>query len=101
MGTGGQKRSTNLCILLNDPVIRSAVVAAAAERYGYQQDQVTLRFYAGRFAPPVQGSHEPVIRAWAGQQSVGARPIEVYGLSSSKPCGGQRRQRVIETMRCS
>lgn len=81
MGTGGQKRARNLYMLLNDPVIRSAVVAAAADRYGYREDQVTLRLYAGRFAAPVKGTHEPVIRAWAAKQCVGAGPIGVYGLS--------------------
>lgn len=80
-GTGGDKRSRNLYMLLNDPGIRSAVVTAAADRYGYREDQVTLRLYAGRFAAPVKGTHEPVIRAWAAEQKVGAGPIEVYGLT--------------------
>jgi hypothetical protein len=33
--------------LLNDPELRTAVVAAAAERFGYQAGQVRLRLYAG------------------------------------------------------
>jgi hypothetical protein len=80
MGTGGSEKSRNLYMLLNDPVIRSAVIAAAAERYGYREDQISLRLYVGRFAAPAKGTHEPVIRAWAATQHVGAGPIEVFGL---------------------
>lgn len=49
-------------MILNDPVVRAGVVAAAAERYGYDTHQVTLRLYVGRFAAPVSGSHEAAIR---------------------------------------
>jgi hypothetical protein len=80
MGTGGSAKSRSLYMLLNDPVIRSAVVTAAAERYGYREDQISLRLYVGRFAAPVKGTHEPVIRAWAATQHVGAGLIEVFGL---------------------
>lgn len=80
MGAGGDKRSRNLYILLNDPAIRSAVVTAAAQRYGYSEVQVTLRLYVGRFAAPVKGTHEAAIREWAASQNVGSGPIEVYGL---------------------
>jgi len=41
--------------LLNDPELRTAVVAAAAERFGYQAGQVRLRLYAGKFAAQAQG----------------------------------------------
>jgi len=81
MGTGGDQKSRDLYMLLNDPVIRSGVVAAAAERYGYTPNQVALRLYVGRFAAPVKGTHEPAIRQWAATQTVGGGPIEVYGLS--------------------
>lgn len=81
MGTGGNQTARNLYLLLNDPVIRAGVVAAAAERYGYSDVQVTLRLYVGRFAAPVKGTHEPIIREWARTQIVGGGPIEVFGLS--------------------
>ncbi len=81
MGTGGVKKSRDLYMLLNDLVIRSGVVTAAAERYGYSTDQVVLRLYVGRFAAPVKRTHEPRIREWAATQVVGGGPIEVYGLS--------------------
>jgi hypothetical protein len=80
-GTGGDQKSRALYMLLNDPLIRSAVVTVAAERYGYTTDQVTLRLYVGRFAAPVTGTHEIAIRQWAATQIVGGGPIEVYGLS--------------------
>ncbi len=79
-GTGGDQRARNLYLLLNDPTIRDGVVAAASERYGYRQDQVTLRLYVGRFAAPTKGTHERAIREWASTQHVGSGPIEVYGL---------------------
>jgi hypothetical protein len=81
MGTGGDRKSSSLYMLLNDPVVRSGVVEAAAERYGYRESQVRLRLYVGRFAAPVKGTHEPAIREWAATQVVGGGPIEVYGLS--------------------
>lgn len=80
MGTGGPPRSRRLYLLLNDSEIRSAVVAAAAERYGYSKERVTLRLYVGRFAAPSKGTHEAAIREWAKTQHVGCGPIEVYGL---------------------
>ncbi len=80
MGTGGDRKFRSLYLLLNDPVIRTGVVTAAAERYGYRQDQVWVRLYVGRFAAPVKNTHEPAIRAWAATQVVGGGPIEVYGL---------------------
>jgi hypothetical protein len=39
-----------LYALLNDLVIRSAVVAGAAKRFGFTLDQVEVRFYVGKFA---------------------------------------------------
>ncbi len=79
MGTGGDRKARNLYVLLNDPVIRSGVVSAAAERYGYEEHQVRLRLYVGRFAAPKTGTHEPAIRAWAASQTVGG------GQTTSRP----------------
>lgn len=81
MGTGGDRKSRNLYLLLNDPVIRSGVVSSATDRYGYAEEQVRVRLYVGRFAAPVKRTHEPAIREWAATQIVGGGPIEVYGLS--------------------
>lgn len=80
MGTTTNERAKRLYLLLNDPVIRSSVVAAAAERYGYTEDQVTVRLSVGRFAAPVRGTHERLIRDWCASQRVEGGPIEVYGL---------------------
>jgi hypothetical protein len=80
-GQTSNRQAANGYILLNDPVIRSGVVDAAAKRYGYSLDQVFLRLYVGRFAAPTKGSHQQVIRDWAATQIVGGGPIEVYGLS--------------------
>ena len=73
-------KARNLYVLLNDVVIRSGVIAAAGERYGYAREQIFLRLYVGRFAAPVRHTHEPAIRAWAARQIVGGGPIGVYGL---------------------
>ncbi len=81
MGTGGDQKARDLYLLLNDPVIRSSVVSAAAVRYGYKEDQVRVRLYVGRFAAPVKHTHEPAIRAWAAKETAGGGPIEVYGLT--------------------
>jgi hypothetical protein len=81
MGTGGDQKSRDLYLLLNDPKIRSGVIQAATERYGYTESQVTLRLYVGRFAAPIKRTHEPAIREWAASQIAGAGPIEVYGLA--------------------
>lgn len=81
MGTGGDQKAQNLYMLLNDPLIRSSVVEAAADRYGYRTSEVRLRLYVGKFAAPVKKTHEPLIRDWAAGQVVGGGPIEVYGLA--------------------
>lgn len=80
MGTGGDKKARSLYVLLNDPLVRSQVTAAAAERFGYPVGQVFLRLYVGRFAAPVKNTHEIAIRDWAAGQIVGGGPIEVFGL---------------------
>ena len=40
----------------------------ACERYGYNQSQVQLRLYVGKFAAPVKGTHEEAIRSWCANQ---------------------------------
>ncbi|MER6592544.1 hypothetical protein ABT214_11935 [Micromonospora purpureochromogenes] len=81
VGATDDVRARKLYALLNDPVIRDAVLLAAAERYGYSPSQVHLRFYVGRFAGPTRGLDEKRIRDWCGSQTVGGGPIEVYGVS--------------------
>lgn len=36
--------------LFNDEIVREGVISAACEKYGYEREQVELRFYAGKFA---------------------------------------------------
>lgn len=66
--------------LLNDVTVRSGVIDGAAHRYGYQPAQVELRFYVGRFAGPMKGTHEAKIRAWCESQQAGGGPIAVFGV---------------------
>jgi len=79
-GSGGDRRSRNGYILLNDRHVQDSVVTAAAGRYGYDTSDVYVRLYVGRFAAPSKGTHEAKIREWAAEQQVGGGPIEVYGL---------------------
>ncbi|GAA4383289.1 hypothetical protein [Agromyces bauzanensis] len=62
--------------LLNDEQIRSTVVTAAAERFGFSAGQVELRLYVGKFAG---GGSEAAVREWCSEQTVGAGPIRVVG----------------------
>jgi len=62
--------------VINNPLVRDAVVAGAAERFGYPVDQIELRLYAGKFAGK---SHEAAVRAWCADQTAGAGPIAVFG----------------------
>jgi hypothetical protein len=69
VGTAGYK-------LLNDFDLRAAVIKEACLRYGYREDQVETRLYAGKFAGK---NGEKEIRDWAAKQIVGSGPIGVYG----------------------
>lgn len=82
IGTSSDERRQGLYRLLNDRVIRNGVVRAAAERFGYPESKVELRFYVGRFAGRRGGDHEQRIRRWANAkaQHAGAGPIAVIGL---------------------
>jgi len=80
MGESPTKRFNGLYSMLNDVVVRDAVVAGACERFGYAVNQVELRLYVGKFAGEKSGVHERRIKAWAGSQLVGAGPIRVFGL---------------------
>jgi hypothetical protein len=80
MGKSQTKRFNALYALINDPVVRDAVIDGASKRYGYPIDQIELRLYVGRFAGAKMGEHERLTRKWAATQIVGAGPIRVFGL---------------------
>jgi hypothetical protein len=73
-------RAKKLYALLNNQHVRSAVIAGAADRFGYDVQQVQLRLYVGKFAGPKHGLHEQKIRAWCAGQSAGYGPIAVFGV---------------------
>jgi hypothetical protein len=86
--------------LLNDQDLRSAVIAAAAARFGYQVRQVRLRLYAGKFAAQAQRMHEQRIRDWCASQiagggqycDLGSLPLCVaLARSTTVSCGVQIR----------
>lgn len=79
-GETTDERASRLYRLLNDEVVRAAVIAEAAKRYRYRPDQVQLRLYVGRFSGRKAGEHERRVRAWAAEQHVGGGPIEVIGV---------------------
>jgi hypothetical protein len=78
-GESGDRRANALYALLNDVVVRAAVVAGAAERFGFRTDQVELRLYGGKFA---RADSEQVIRDWCDTQVIGVGPIRVLNASA-------------------
>lgn len=73
---GGVPTYSNWYAMLNNIDVREAVVAGAAERFGYDLSQVEVRLYVGKFAG---GGHEDRVREWCASQVVGAGPIHVVG----------------------
>ncbi|WP_157532560.1 hypothetical protein [Microbacterium oleivorans] len=65
--------------LLNQDDVRESVVKGAAERFGYDLDQIELRLYARRLSTPAS---ESTIRAWAAEQHVGGGVVKVYDARS-------------------
>ena len=63
--------------ILNDPELRDSIIKEACLTYGYKQDQVELRLYAGKFAGK---NGEKEIREWAATQIVGSGPIRIFGV---------------------
>ncbi len=59
--------------LLNDERVRGSVVRQAAERFGYEEAQVELRLYVGKFAT----GHEDRCREWCSEQVVAGKPIKI------------------------
>lgn len=82
MGQAAKANLNKRYALINDQEMRTAVVAAAAERFGYPIDQVRLRLYVGRFAGsrPGEPSHEQRIKDWCVNHTVGGGPIEVIDV---------------------
>ncbi len=66
--------------VLNDRDVRAAVVQDAAERFGYEPEQVVLRLYVAKFATHGRGRHEERVREWCADQTAGSGPIEVVGV---------------------
>ncbi|WP_322938036.1 hypothetical protein [Nocardioides bizhenqiangii] len=57
--------------LLNNLRVRDSVVRQAAERFGYDEGQVEMRLYVGKFA----NGHEKRVREWCSEQRVAGKPI--------------------------
>lgn len=72
----GERGYTSWYALLNQPDIRDGVVQGACERFGYDEQQVEMRLYVGKFAG---GGHEARIRDWAATQQIGRCPLRVVG----------------------
>lgn len=75
----GEKGYTSWYALLNQPDIRDGVVQGACERFGYDEQQVEMRLYVGKFAG---GGHEARIRDWAAGQRIGGCPLQVIGADA-------------------
>lgn len=78
-GESADPRLNAMYALINDPQVRYTVLAEAARRFGYNENQVEMRLYVGRFA----GNHsEENVRAWCATQVVGSGPIGVFSAES-------------------
>lgn len=64
--------------MLNNVELRSTLIRQAAEQFGYDESDVELRLYAGKFPSVVQ---ELAIREWASRQKAGAGSIKVFGAA--------------------
>ncbi len=80
MGQSSTRRFNRLYAMLNDAVVRDALIDGSCKRYGYTPNQIELRLYAGHFAGDKKGEHELRIRHWCASQHVGGGPIRVFGL---------------------
>ena len=80
MGVSKNDRQNRMYALLNNVDVRKGVVEGACQRFGYTEDQVSVRLYVGKFAAAKSGAHEKRIKAWCAQQVLGGGPIEVIAL---------------------
>lgn len=75
-GTSNSVKNNKRYALLNNPAIRDRVVELAAERFGYELDQVELRLYVGKYAGKA-GADEAAVKQWCASQLAGGGPIKV------------------------
>jgi hypothetical protein len=79
-GRAKAKEHNKRYALLNNETVRETVVELAAERFGYQVQQVEMRLYVGKFAGAKAGEHRRRIESWCAEQHVGGGPIQVIGV---------------------
>lgn len=80
MGLAVEPRANRLYAMINNPIVRAAVLDGASRHYGYSPDQVEFRLYVGKFAGGKSGEHERQIREWCTAQVIGRGPMKVFGL---------------------
>lgn len=78
--------------MLNDHIVSKGLVTAAAEFFGYEESQVEVRLYAGKFAGK---NGESIIREWASGQILGGGPIAIYNIA--QVVGSVRAQAQLST----
>jgi hypothetical protein len=74
--SGSSATQSSLYALLNNEIVRNAVVAGAAKRFGFDESNVEVRLYVGKFAG---SKNEADTREWCKTQIVGSGPIRVVG----------------------
>lgn len=79
-GESPRSSDNRLYAMLNDAVVRQAILDGACSRYGYAFDQVEFRLYVGKFAASSKGHEEKEIRTWCASTVIGGGPIRVYGV---------------------
>jgi hypothetical protein len=62
--------------MLNIVELRNAIVAQAAEKYGYKPNQVEMRLYGGKFKGGEVGL--ATVRDWANNQRIGGSALSVF-----------------------
>jgi hypothetical protein len=63
--------------MLNNRALRTKMIKAACDIYGYKPEQVEIRLYAGLFAGK---TGEAEVREWCAAEVAGSGPIEVFNL---------------------
>jgi hypothetical protein len=75
-GTSKNATRNKRYALINDPVIRDRVVEMAAQRYGYEIEQLEVRLYVGKSSGR-PGTHDARVKEWCAAQRAGGGPIKV------------------------
>ena len=77
VGLADESKQTNYSnhTLFNDEIVRQGVIEKACEMFGYKEDQVELRFYAGKFT----NKKDEIIKHLK-TITTGAGPVKVYDL---------------------